>query len=154
MKAIKFEEANDVLNAGDNRNTNDLPIFRGKEPIQGIKTVTSCWELEADELNRLSNSGRIYLTVLGYTHPPLFISSINPMEEKWVVPIEIGLSENQINQIALEYPFTLVAVKQVYGVLIPEHRNLDRLRDILSGITSLGVGIKDWERDYIQLNKA
>lgn len=153
MKAIKFLEANDVLGAGDNHNTNDLPIFRGKEPIHGVKTITSCFALTEEDLKEIKESSRIYLTVLGYTHPPLYISVANPVKEKWVLPIEIGLSENQIKQIALEYPFTLVAVKQVYNVLIPEHRDLDRLRNILSGITSLGVSIKDWERDYVTVNK-
>jgi hypothetical protein len=34
-------------------------------------TITSCWELDAEDLTALADGGRVYITVWGTTQPPI-----------------------------------------------------------------------------------
>ena len=66
MEAIFFKECNTVLKA---EGCHDLPCYK-KE-----KTITSVWELTDEDVRRiLSGDRKIYLTVLGDTHPPIDIT--------------------------------------------------------------------------------
>ncbi len=84
MKAATFEQQNDVLGAGDNVNTNDLPICRTHQNLQrGVETVElpvilSKWELSEEEIEYIKEHKCIWLMVRGQTHPPLLPMAENP----------------------------------------------------------------------------
>lgn len=82
---IDFPEANDVLKAapGTEAYVSDLPIFRQPLPGQQLKPgympcVVSCFQLSPQELAEVNRTGRLYLQVLGHTHPPVSISGLSP----------------------------------------------------------------------------
>lgn len=71
---VKLGFMNDVLGSGGNTNTCDLPIMRGE--TDGIPFVTSAWKLTAAELEMVNRTGIVLLTVVGTTHPPVSIASL------------------------------------------------------------------------------
>lgn len=80
MKAIEWEATTGVLKAPKGSdNVYDLPITNIKFS-DGICGVESCWELSDEEIEILLKTKRIYLCVLGNTHPPLSISVKSEVE--------------------------------------------------------------------------
>ena len=73
--AINFDGANVVLKAppGQEETCNDLHVFRNR------RMVVSCWQLDPAELEEIARTGRIYLSVAGPTHPPLYIATESEM---------------------------------------------------------------------------
>ena len=67
---VDFEGANDVLLAppamGDD--CKDLPIFRTQS------AVISAWQLSPEEVQRVRQTGTIWIYAVGSTHPPLIVS--------------------------------------------------------------------------------
>jgi hypothetical protein len=61
---------NSVLRAapGDEGNVYDLPIARLSDG-----SLMSCWEVDAKALMDIAEDGKIFLHVLGRTHPPLLL---------------------------------------------------------------------------------
>ena len=73
---IDFPEKNSVRTAPpDMKNCADLHVH-----VVGDGRVISCWELTGDELQRVLETKRIWLTVWG-SHPPACIEGISPFEE-------------------------------------------------------------------------
>lgn len=67
-KPIMFKEANDVL-YGWPKDIVDLPVYRNDEQ------VISCWKIPLIRRLKLLFTGRVYLHVLGKTHPPVCIET-------------------------------------------------------------------------------
>jgi len=42
-------------------------------------TIVSCWQLSPEELEHIQKTGVIWLGVLGYEHPPVFVTAISPI---------------------------------------------------------------------------
>lgn len=64
---------------GEEENVTSLPIMLANDP-RGIQTVTSCWQLSPEEIEAMKlKGGKIYFTVWGHTHPPIFVSPIHPL---------------------------------------------------------------------------
>lgn len=71
MKAIETIETNAVLKAPPGaKNVYDLPVARLVFE-DGVKAIESCWELSDEEIQIITSTKRVYLVVLGVTHPPL-----------------------------------------------------------------------------------
>lgn len=67
-KPIMFKEANDVM-YGTSRDIVDLPVYRNDEQI------ISCRRIPILRRLRVLFTGRVYLHVLGKTHPPVCIET-------------------------------------------------------------------------------
>jgi hypothetical protein len=84
MNAVKFEQAyKKPLRAGDNVNTNDLPMCIGKDPLtHGPVMIVSCWEPSDIEWEIMKRDKKIYLGVMAHpeqpTQPPVTVLGCNP----------------------------------------------------------------------------
>jgi len=78
MDAIHFEQANHTLK-GNGDNVSDLPCFYGKN-AQDQPVIVSCFKLTKEELEKINETGVIWLHVLGSTQPPVAIDVENPFE--------------------------------------------------------------------------
>lgn len=67
--AVGFEGANDRLLApkGD-EGCRDLEIMRSDHG------VVSCWRLTKEELERVNETGVVWLWIAGKTHPPVYVA--------------------------------------------------------------------------------
>jgi len=68
---VQFEAANAVLTAprGQEDSVGSLPVYRDG------RSCTSCWELSELELEEIVLTRRVYLSMQGDTHPPVFVGS-------------------------------------------------------------------------------
>lgn len=64
MKAIKFEEHNIVI-AEDQEEYQSLPAYQNIE--EG--SVTFCFELDENELNRIKATGQIWFKIITFNRP-------------------------------------------------------------------------------------
>ena len=48
----------------------------------GSALVESCWQLSEKELEEVNKTGRIYLLVMGHTHPPAIPSTSSIVDEE------------------------------------------------------------------------
>lgn len=81
MIATSFDESNAVL--GKPREMNDdecccLSVLRTATE-SGTPVVVSCWKLTQEELATVLKTGRIWLTVVGETMPPVALDGIKPL---------------------------------------------------------------------------
>lgn len=77
MKPVKFKEAN--VEIGKPVDMTDeqcgaLPAFKGVDR-DGFPVIVSCWEVSPSEMNRIRESGKIWLVVIGETTPPAHIAT-------------------------------------------------------------------------------
>jgi len=73
MKPVKFKEHNLNLTAPPGMSEEEcapLPVF-----TDGQQCI-SCWELSAEEIEKVRRTGRIWLSVMsGNTQPPVWLSA-------------------------------------------------------------------------------
>lgn len=84
MKPVGFKESNTILYAGDNPETDQLPIARSTHPLVEdgkMPFCISCWKLTPEELERIQETGVVYLAVMGMTQPPVLVMVSNPFTE-------------------------------------------------------------------------
>lgn len=74
-------EANVNLTPGNSGADCDLPVLRTMHPI-GIPCFVSCWRLSWRERVLALVGGRIWLNVLGNRHPPVWVGTECPLEQK------------------------------------------------------------------------
>lgn len=67
----RFDGANTLMKAPDGaENVQDMFVFRN------IHAAVSCWELSPEEIEEISRTGRVYLSVLmGGAQPPVYVGS-------------------------------------------------------------------------------
>ena len=77
MKAIQFEECN-VEIAKNQKEYRTLPAFVDKE----IGTVTTCFELDNEELKQIRRTKKFWLTLLTFNKPlqPIQTTCLNPFQ--------------------------------------------------------------------------
>jgi len=83
MIPASFDESNCVLDKPpdmDRGKCEALSVWRGMSNDQ-IPMVVSCWKLTRDEVEELVKTGRIWLTVIGTTMPPVYLGVPSPFEE-------------------------------------------------------------------------
>lgn len=94
MKPTSFKETNIVYTAGNNPNTEQLPVCIADHPDnQGIPTIISKWKLSEDELERINKTGELWLTVLGTQLPPIGATVWQPFDEIGYKPIDLDNNE-------------------------------------------------------------
>lgn len=90
MKATSFKETNQVLGAGNNPNTVDLPVadlpvaFSTTPDIPNAVFVVSKWKMTPEEHLHFLKTGEIWLSVMtsprSPTQPPVSLMVFNPFD--------------------------------------------------------------------------
>jgi hypothetical protein len=77
---ISFDESNDVLNPPHGWTSEQCEVVSICRAVAsgGIPLIISCWKLSREELDELSKTGRVWLTVVGTSMPPVILSGIKP----------------------------------------------------------------------------
>lgn len=92
MNPTSFKETNKVFGAGNNPNTDQLAVCIADHPLNnGIPTVISKWKLSPEELQRISQSGELWIMVLGNNLPPISPTVFNPFSEHGYSPKNMDL---------------------------------------------------------------
>ncbi len=80
MFAAAFDEANVVLGKPEDMTVDEcdaLSVLR-TQTTGGVPVVVSCWKLTKEELEEVNRTGRVWLTVLGITMPPVALDGAKP----------------------------------------------------------------------------
>ena len=75
MEPIKFNGQNMTFTKPKNMSEEecgDLPVFSNGNQI------ISCWKLSREEIEHVTNTGRIYLGVMGVAQPPVYLTTFEP----------------------------------------------------------------------------
>lgn len=80
MRAIKFDEANLKLLAGDNPDTYDMPAARAVHQ-NGTSHVIGKFKLDANEVKRVIATGEIWVCIMGTQWPPILPTVLHPFKE-------------------------------------------------------------------------
>lgn len=74
MKPIQFDGANCVYGK-DQEEYNPLPAQKNEDG-----TVVTCWQLEPGDLERIKETGRVWLSMMTFSQPlqPVLMSVENP----------------------------------------------------------------------------
>jgi hypothetical protein len=83
MMPTSFAESNLVLDKPADKGRDEcepLCVWRG-DSVEGIPLVISCWKLTREELEEITRTGRLYLTVYGRTMPPVALAVGTPFTE-------------------------------------------------------------------------
>ena len=76
MKPIETAETNTTFVA---EGCGDLPAVKAHDE-NGVNYIISAWEITPVELKKIQETGIIYLSVVGETIPPVFLTAFNPVE--------------------------------------------------------------------------
>src|SRR5882724_783149 len=134
MLPTNFEDANDILYAGDNGDCADLHIARvhtmksrsaiTKErmstPIDApvadsYPGVVSFWAFEPGDVTELLRSGGVYLYARGHTHPPISVSAFCPIPGK-TKPKRVITAIDHINLETVEGSLLLAAIVKLIRI--------------------------------------
>lgn len=88
MKPTSFKESNLVMGAGNNPNTDDLVIARSVDR-DGTPFVISRWKLSPEELQRINETGDVWVCIMGTGMPPIMPTVFQPFTEHGFTPLEI-----------------------------------------------------------------
>lgn len=81
MRPTPFDGANVILKPPPGvEDVLALPVRRS-EVDDGSVTTVSCWELEPGDLEEIQRTGRVWLSVQGRTHAPLYLAAVQPFEQ-------------------------------------------------------------------------
>jgi hypothetical protein len=80
MTPASFDESNVVLDKPQDMSYDEcdaLSVLR-TETTEGLPVVISCWKPTKEELDEIIKTGRVWLTIYGYTMPPAYVSGTKP----------------------------------------------------------------------------
>lgn len=80
MQPIEFKEQNKVFTKPESmtdEQCQSLPVWMGKD-TQGVPNIISCWEVTPQELLKINETGKIWLSVCGSGMPPVLLMAENP----------------------------------------------------------------------------
>lgn len=85
MKATSFKETNIVLDAGNNPNTDQLPICIAEDKeTPGVVFCVSKYKMSPEEREHFLEKGEVWLAVMANvdqpTQPPVMLTAFNPFE--------------------------------------------------------------------------
>jgi hypothetical protein len=55
----------------------DLPVVHADQ--EGTPVMVTAWELTVDEIEQIRQTGRIWLGIQGQVHPPIWLTTQNPL---------------------------------------------------------------------------
>lgn len=92
MKGTSFKETNRVFTAGGNPNTDQLPVCLAKIQYDGEQEPTNFivtkFKLDKEEIDRIKETGELWICVMGQRLPPLLPTVYHPFKEHGFKPIE------------------------------------------------------------------
>ena len=91
MKPTSFKEVNKVLEAGDNPNTDQLPVCIAVRPLVEGAQVPFClskWKISDEELEKIIRDKTIYISVMGGRQRPIMPMAGDPFKDHEFVPID------------------------------------------------------------------
>lgn len=93
-KPIQFKEQTAVYKAPPDMGSDceDLHVFRGSDGK--YNHIISCWELDEQELAEVAKTGKVWVSILGMTQPPIAIMGSKPI----LVPTEATSREEPDGQ--------------------------------------------------------
>ena len=80
MKPIETKDTNVIYTL---TGCGDLPAVAAHDE-NGTNYVITAWEISAEELERLKETGIMYLSIVGMSVPPVLLTVDNPMIEEGV----------------------------------------------------------------------
>jgi len=86
MKSTSFKETNMMLGAGDNPNTNDLPVCHAIDPHTNMPFIISKFKLDEEEMKRINETGEIWIGIMGDRMHPILPTVYNPFTEHGFLP--------------------------------------------------------------------
>lgn len=84
MLPTSFDESNAVLGKPadvDHDDCSCLAVLK-TENVKGFPVVVSCWKMSAEELEEINRTGRVWLTVMGLSMPPVILNGVKPLGEE------------------------------------------------------------------------
>lgn len=83
MKPIDFPQCNVWLGSGGNPGTEGMPVSKSLQLIEGswYPSIVTKFKLEPEEIQRIQETGQIWICVLGSGMPPIMPTVENPFEE-------------------------------------------------------------------------
>ena len=81
MEPASFDESNAVIAAPPGIHPDDCPVLSVWIGTQynGLPVMLSCWKLTVDELAEIQKTGRVWLTVMGHSMPPVTLATKKPL---------------------------------------------------------------------------
>lgn len=97
MNPIEFKEQNLLLGAGDNPNTDDMPVAVSTQEFTGdsILHSVSCWQLSPEELAEIQRTGVLWLSTMGWPPPPIVCMSHNPFDTHNYKALDLNTPQNE-----------------------------------------------------------
>jgi hypothetical protein len=90
MKPTSFKETNQVLMAGDNPNTDQLPVCYATNPeIPDRVFIVSRWKLSPEELERINETGELWISVMNRNMAPIMPTVFDPFYDHGYKPIDL-----------------------------------------------------------------
>ena len=82
MQAVDFPESNHELKppVGYEDEVYALPVHVGSDA--GHQVYTSCWRVSPADVERMKQTGVVYLSIWGSSHPPVVIETVPYYEQK------------------------------------------------------------------------
>lgn len=80
MKSQEFEQVNLLMRAGENPDCNDLPISRCLDSF-GHPSMVAKFQLLPEEIERVLETGELWVSIRGYVWPPILPSVYHPFDE-------------------------------------------------------------------------
>lgn len=100
MKPTSHKKTNLFLGAGDNPDTDGMPITVCNHPEadegRGGTSMISRWKFTDDEIIKIIETGYIHIGVMGIRHPPIFVFT-EDIEEKGYAPYSIDEVNDVLN---------------------------------------------------------
>ena len=79
MEASSFDEANAVYGKPEGMSAdecNPLSVMRGH--VGNLPCLVSCWKPTQAEMDEIQRTGRVWLVIVGYMLPPLYLAGHKP----------------------------------------------------------------------------
>lgn len=92
MKSTSFKETNKVFTAGGNPNTDQLAVCIAEVHYKGeprpTRFIVSKFKLDKEELERINETGELWISIMGMGMPPIMPTVYNPFTEHGMKPVE------------------------------------------------------------------
>jgi hypothetical protein len=92
MKPTSFKETNTIFGPGGNPNTQQLPacIATAPQHTGGIEVpfIVSRWKLDDDEIEKIRQTGEIWIAIMGKIMPPIMPVADHPFEQLGFKPVD------------------------------------------------------------------
>ena len=96
MKITSFKQSNIVIGAGGNPNTGDaVACVALDEMDEGMPSIITRWKLEPQELEKVKETGEIWIKILGTQMNPICPLAFHPFDDYNMKPIDINGFDSQ-----------------------------------------------------------